>query len=87
MRPCGVARYLTAALRRTVARMVVASMTAAMRTEEECLAKAYEMEQQAARCTMPEMGALWSDMAARWRDVACQAAWQDAPPYGELLLD
>jgi hypothetical protein len=51
-----------------------------MRTEDECLAKAAEMERQAEQCGSAQVGAEFVYLAMWWRHVASQAAWQDAAP-------
>lgn len=56
-----------------------------MRNEEECLAKAAEMERQAQQCDGPAAIAEYRNMARRWRDVARQAAWQDAFRFTGVL--
>ena len=52
-----------------------------MRTETECLAMAADMERQASLCVAAELKTAFLEMAVGWRDVAHQAAWQDAPRY------
>ncbi len=49
-----------------------------MRTADECLAKAADLERSAERCASVSAKADYRDMARRWRDVATQATWQDA---------
>ena len=56
-----------------------------MRTEDECLARAADMEQRAAQCDAPDMKAAYHRMAKGWRDVAAQAKWQDASPHTDLF--
>ncbi len=48
-----------------------------MRSAKECLAKAAEMERQAAQCQTPALRADLISMAETWRHVALQALWQD----------
>lgn len=62
-------------------------MNSMMRTEAECLTKAAEMDRQAGQCVAPEMRAIWSAMAADWRDVAFRAGWQDAPRDADQISD
>lgn len=53
-----------------------------MRTAEECLTKAADMERMAARCEAPAMIADYLYMAKCWRRAASQAAWQDISGHG-----
>lgn len=55
-----------------------------MRTAEECLAKAADLEWRAGESDAPETSADFLYMAQCWRHVALQAAWQDASGYVEL---
>lgn len=47
-----------------------------MRTVDECLTKAIEMERHAAH-DGPATRADWLGMAAHWRNLAHDALWQD----------
>jgi hypothetical protein len=58
-----------------------------MRTEDECLAKAAEMDQQARRCGVGLVKTAYLSMARRWRHVARQARRQDAPCYADIFSD
>lgn len=49
-----------------------------LRTADECLAKAEDMERLAAETLAPAWRADLRFMAKCWREVAIQAAWQDA---------
>ena len=60
---------------------------AIMRTADECYAKATDMERLALKCGSPEAVAEYLYMAKIWRHVACQATWQDAPRYADLLWE
>jgi hypothetical protein len=53
-----------------------------MRSTDECLAIAADMEHQAERCGSPTMNAEYLDLAKGWRHVARQAVWQDAHEFG-----
>lgn len=44
-----------------------------MRTAIDCLAKASEMEERAARCALPADRIEFLDAAIRWRDLARRA--------------
>jgi hypothetical protein len=48
-----------------------------MRSAEDCLAKAIEMEKRAKSCTATERAELLA-MAHTWRNIAQQALWQDS---------
>lgn len=48
-----------------------------MRSAEDCLAKAIDMEQRAKTCTAVERAELLA-MAHTWRNIAQQALWQDS---------
>lgn len=48
-----------------------------MRSAKDCLAKAVDMERQAAQCEIPALRADMISMAETWRHVALQALWQD----------
>lgn len=48
-----------------------------MRSAKDCLAKAADMERQAALCDRPALRADLLSMADSWRQVAIQALWQD----------
>ncbi len=54
-------------------------MTARLRTADECLAKAADMERLAAESGASAWSADLRFMAKCWRDVAFQAGWQDEP--------
>ena len=59
--------------------MVTATIPAgAMRSEGECLAMAAAMEHRAGTCGSPCHSAEFRSIARSWRDLADQAAWQDA---------
>jgi len=58
-----------------------------MRTETECLAMATDMERRASLCSSIDVRAAFLHMAECWRDVARQAAWQDAPRFAGLGSD
>jgi hypothetical protein len=53
-----------------------------MRSAEDCLAKALDMEARAKTCAAPERAELLS-MAHSWRNIAQQALWQDS--YGAAI--
>jgi hypothetical protein len=59
-------------------------MMARMRTEDECLAKADDMDQQARCCGVGPVKTAYLSMAERWRYVARQARWQDARCYADI---
>lgn len=48
-----------------------------MRSAKDCLAKAVDMERQAAQCEIAALRAELLSMAETWRHVALQALWQD----------
>lgn len=48
-----------------------------MRTADQCLDKAHEMEFQAMLCDESQAGADFLDMARSWRRMACLARLQD----------
>lgn len=48
-----------------------------MRSAEDCLAMAIDMERQAKTCGAVERAELLS-MAHTWRNIAMQALWQDS---------
>jgi hypothetical protein len=50
-----------------------------VKSHEECLAKAAEMDR-LARNSSPSAAAHYAAMAIRWRQLARQAAWQDGFP-------
>jgi hypothetical protein len=60
-------------------------MTAKMRSEDECLAEAAEMDRKAEACAMCPSQASYLAMAKAWRWIAQQARWQDAPEMATLL--
>jgi len=49
-----------------------------MRSAEDCLTKAADMERQAGLCPTPVLRTEFLAMAQSWRHVAQQALWQDA---------
>jgi hypothetical protein len=56
-------------------------MSFKMRTAEECLAKASEMEDRARQCGDDKGSIEYLALAKSWRYVAEQAEWQDSPKY------
>jgi hypothetical protein len=48
-----------------------------MRTAQQCLVMAAEMDRAADACSDAAMAAAYEDAAVMWRHVAVQAAWQD----------
>ena len=56
----------------------LAARHSAMRSEDECLARAIELECRAAACGTPECRALLLGLAQGWRGLAQQACWQDS---------
>lgn len=62
-------------------------MTAKMRSEDECLAEAAEMDRKAEACATSPAQTSYLAMAETWRWVALQARWQDAPRMATLLPD
>jgi hypothetical protein len=54
-------------------------MTAKMRSEDECLAEAAEMDRKAEGCAVSSARISYLAMAETWRWIALQASWQDAP--------
>ena len=60
-------------------------MSVSMRTEDECLARAADMEWRAGQCGAPDMKAAYLRVAKGWRSVALQARWQDTPRYVDLF--
>jgi hypothetical protein len=51
-----------------------------MRSMMECLAKAADMDQFAAKCDTPHGRALFLKLALRWRELALRALRQDQWP-------
>jgi hypothetical protein len=49
-----------------------------MRSAEDCLAKAIDMERRAADCVVVAERAELLSMAHTWRNIAQQALWQDS---------
>lgn len=49
-----------------------------MKTSVECLAKATDMDQRALACLEPDTRATFEYLAAHWRDLSFQAAYQHA---------
>jgi hypothetical protein len=56
-----------------------------MRSENECLVQAAEMERKAEACAVCPAQASYLAMAETWRWIAQQARWQDAPEMATLL--
>lgn len=55
---------------------------ASMRTAEQCLAKAADMDRLATATASASGRADLRLMARRWRELACKARWQDAHTAG-----
>ena len=55
-----------------------------MRSRDECLAKAAEMDALADGAG-PPFAAQYAAMAVRWRQLARQAAWQDGFPLKDEI--
>ena len=49
-----------------------------MRSSEECLEKAYDLDRRAAECPVGEMRDAFGIMAVDWRGLAVKAAKQEA---------
>lgn len=48
-----------------------------MRSAQQCLVKAAEMDRAADTCPDAAMSADFEELAVMWRQVAVQAAWQE----------
>ena len=57
------------------------TVTNRLRTAEQCLAKAADMDRLALTSGVPAWSADLRFMAKCWRNVAFQARWQDAHPH------
>jgi hypothetical protein len=57
-----------------------------MRTSDECLAKAAELERTADSCLVPALAAEYKTLACQWRIVALRAEWQRAAKLPRLTV-